>query len=341
MTVRGIDISKYNQVTDWRKVKASGVEFVYIRVLDDDGLTIDPFFALHWKQAKEVGLLRGAYVPFYAWNDPIQVANKVFDALIMQEAGDWWAGELPIAIDVEPSQVYKSVEYQWHQLTTLIAKIESLCLVHPIIYTGQPTWDSFVNPNRDITFETLPDLWHAGYIWAMPHETTFAAWQDSFRPYKLPNNWTDWKIWQWAGDDGRVDGIESACDLDVFNGTFAELVAWGEAHKIAETDNTPDIAVGTDLPFDSRDMDLGVHELDIFGRFAAWWKERFTPKPKITNQQVINAFYSVYGGKEYWDRLISALGEVQANGLAANRDALFVDLEKLPEAVNTELAKLS
>lgn len=335
MTVKGIDISRFQKVTDWHKVAASGIKFVYIRVLDTDGIHVDPYFDLHWIQAKAVGLLRGAYVPFYGWNRQSEVAQAVFDALDPLDRGDWWMGELPIAVDVEPSSVYKSTEYQWFQLTTLLSLIEKQCLVRPIIYTGQPTWDYFVNPDRNITFERLPDLWHAAYVWAMPHVTTFEAnWNDDYKPFRLPNMWADYKIWQWAGDDGRVDGIDNACDLDVFNGTYEELVAWGKAHKISETDSVPDV----ELPFDSREIDEGVHELDIFGRFAAWWAERFAPKTMaITNQMVFNAFFKVYGGDSYWAELVKKVGQYEATRMAANRDGVFVELEKLPRAVSNAL----
>ena len=331
MTVKGIDTSKYQQAIDWRQVKAAGVDFAYIRVTDDDGLSPDPMFERNWRESKDAGLLRGFYVPFYAWNDPVKVAEKVFSIVDPIDRGDWWMGELPIAIDVEPSKIYKSLEYQWFQLLRTIDEIETRCLVNTIVYTGQPTWDYFVNPNKSFSFDKLPDLWHAGYIWSMPHVTTFEQhWSDGYKPFRLPNLWLDYKLWQWAGDDGRVDGVETACDLDIFNGTYEELVSWGKSHKIPEIDTEGESRFSR------------VNELFWQGKIGEAVNEllfaRVDPSPKrITNQQVFNAFYRVYGGDSYWTRLVGTVGQIEADRMAANRDSAFVELEKLPKEVSDDL----
>ena len=347
MTIRGIDISKYQQVIDWRKVKASGVVFVYIRVLDDDGLRIDPYFNLNWTQSKNVGMLRGAYIPFYAWNDPMQVARNVFNALDPIERGDWWMGELPIAIDYEPHEITRSPAFMQQRLLTVINEIERLCLVKPIIYTSAYTWDTYVNPKGDFVLDPLLDLWVANYIFDYQkvgrRVTTWDKLDAAFPTFNpaIPNTWKfiGEDIWQAAGDDGFVDGVANACDMDHWRGTYQELVEWGEAHKIPETDSEPDHIVDVSnmvLPFDSREMDSGVHELDLLSRLSNWFVESLKPPVKmITNQMVFNAFFKVYGGDDYWNQLTLAVGgQDVATQMAANRDGAFVALEKLPVAVN-------
>lgn len=62
---RGIDISKFNKVVDWRQVKESGVEYVILRAGGSDdkthGFYKDSKFEEYYQGAKAVGLHVGAY----------------------------------------------------------------------------------------------------------------------------------------------------------------------------------------------------------------------------------------------------------------------------------------
>lgn len=57
----------------------------------------------------------------------------------------------------------------------------------------------------------------------------------------------------------------------------------------------------------------------------------------VTNQEIINAFYEVYGD-DGWSELVRAVGADLANNeMANNRIMTFVALEKLPQAVSKAL----
>jgi lysozyme len=57
---KGMDLSHYQVVTDWKAVKADGVEFVYIKATEGNSYA-DPKADSHFKGAKGVGLARGFY----------------------------------------------------------------------------------------------------------------------------------------------------------------------------------------------------------------------------------------------------------------------------------------
>src|SRR5262245_1658825 len=55
----GIDISYWQDLIDWPKVKQSGRAFAFVRAAD--GTYVDPRFQMNWASIKSVGMIRGAY----------------------------------------------------------------------------------------------------------------------------------------------------------------------------------------------------------------------------------------------------------------------------------------
>ena len=63
--VYGVDVSKYQKNVDWKKVKAAGIDFAFIRAgysgLATGSLTKDPYFDQNMKNAKAAGIKVGVY----------------------------------------------------------------------------------------------------------------------------------------------------------------------------------------------------------------------------------------------------------------------------------------
>ena len=78
---------------DWSAVAASGVAFTFIKATEAATL-VDPLFASHWAQAKQAGVLRGAYHFFRPKVDAVAQARHFLAQLTH-------IGELPPVIDVE------------------------------------------------------------------------------------------------------------------------------------------------------------------------------------------------------------------------------------------------
>lgn len=61
-TMYGVDLSKWNKVTDYSKIKAFGLDFAIIRAGGNyGGFYKDPMFEQHYAGCKNVGLAVGAY----------------------------------------------------------------------------------------------------------------------------------------------------------------------------------------------------------------------------------------------------------------------------------------
>ena len=198
-TVKGIDVSYYQGVIDWTKVRADGVEYAFVRV--SDGLNYqDSKFAANWSGSRAAGVLHGAYQFFRPGQDPIAQAD-----LLLSKMGTPAPDDLPPVIDVEaadgktPAQITAGVK-AW------IAHVKAAIGKDPIIYTGFYFWrDSVGAPDL-----TSSPLWHAQYSTA-----------------ECPNiapPWQDWAFWQYTSS-GSVNGISGNVDTNRFNGTRTDLMA--------------------------------------------------------------------------------------------------------------------
>ena len=200
-TTLGMDVSYYQETINWAAAKAGGIEYSFIRV--SDGTTKhDPKFASNWTNAKAAGVIRGAYQFFR----PNQDVNTQADILINAISGDFGQGDLPPVIDVEvtggvSAATIASRVHQW------IDRVHNALGVNPIIYTGFYFWrDSVGSPSG---FDNNP-LWIAAYVSHCPD---------------IPLHWSQWTFWQYT-DTGSVPGVPVAPDMNRFNGSLADLLAF-------------------------------------------------------------------------------------------------------------------
>src|SRR5512143_3772416 len=60
MPVQGIDVSYWQGDIDWMQARNAGVRFAYIKATEG-GDVVDPKFLQNWQNAKNAGVVRGAY----------------------------------------------------------------------------------------------------------------------------------------------------------------------------------------------------------------------------------------------------------------------------------------
>jgi lysozyme len=197
--VHGIDVSRHQNKIDWEEVanhkhKYIEVNFTFIKA--SEGRTIkDPMFAVNWKEAKRVNLLRGAY-HFYRPHLTPHEQFALFKSVVKLEKED-----LPPVLDVEirgsgsPAKLKAGVK-KWLELA------EKHYGVTPILYTSYSFYKHYFNTPE---FKKYP-LWIAHY-----------ATDDLNR---LVNRW---HFWQHA-ESARVKGIKGTVDFNVFKGTYIELL---------------------------------------------------------------------------------------------------------------------
>jgi lysozyme len=196
-SIHGIDVSKYQQLIAWDQVKAMQVKkvklgFAFIKATEGIG-NVDPQFKRNWKRSKDAGMIRGAYHFFLPTKDGRMQAENFIKAVNLK------TGDLPPVLDIEQTygvtkDILRSEVKEWLNI------VETNYNVRPIIYTNI----DFYKQNLGEEFDNYP-LWVAHY----------------YQP-RQPRIKRDWVFWQ-HNDNGRVNGVLSAVDFDVFSGDSAEF----------------------------------------------------------------------------------------------------------------------
>lgn len=195
--IHGIDVSKFQKEINWQAVKQMRVQkirisFAFIKATE--GITRqDPSFKDNWEKAGKAGIIRGAYHFFYATRNPIKQAINFNNVVTLQP------GDLPPVLDIEttnnlPASVIRSTAKIW------LEEMERVYKVKPIIYTNIHFYETYLGDE----FDGYP-LWIAHYY-------------QKERPRSVRN----WKFWQHS-DIGRVNGIRTTVDFNVFKGDSTDL----------------------------------------------------------------------------------------------------------------------
>jgi lysozyme len=207
----GIDVSTWQDATstpqhmDFSKSVAMGAKFVFIKASHSTALDED--FLINWKNAKDAGIIRGAY-HYLDWSKPAIEQARFFAGLLKQDPG-----ELPPVLDFENRTNVPSPVSTILACKTFLVEAERLIQRKLIIYTSPYFWREF--GATDVLFEQYP-LWIA-------HYTTAA---DPIVP--LP--WKSWTFWQWTDrGDGLAYGAESkSLDMNWFNGSYEDLLKFAD-----------------------------------------------------------------------------------------------------------------
>jgi len=195
--IHGIDVSKYQQTIAWEEVQKMQVQqiklgFAFIKATEGVGNN-DETFSRNWKKSKQAGIIRGAYHFFIGSKDGKLQAENFIDKVELEP------GDLPPVLDVEQlngvnGMILKKEVRKWLQTT------ETYYGVKPIIYTNVDFYNRYLGSE----FNDYP-LWVAHYY------------QDEH-----PRIGRGWTFWQHS-DEGRVNGIISKVDFNVFNGDSLEF----------------------------------------------------------------------------------------------------------------------
>lgn len=199
----GIDVSRYEEIESWSKIKGSGYLFAAMRATVGDYYT-DPTLSKYWDGSGAVGIVRTAY-HVIAPERPVLAQMDRFAKAVVQ-----FKRELPWVLDVELDRGQTNANII-NRTKACLQYMEDMSGRRPLFYTN---WN-FINSH----FTPVPswvsdyDLWVANY---------------TIKPDPLlPVGWKKWKIWQYS-ESGIVPGVanESKTDLDLFNGTLQELMEY-------------------------------------------------------------------------------------------------------------------
>ena len=187
VNTKGVDISSWNGDIDLSKVKKAGYEWVMIRCGFGNDVTSkdDNRFEANVKKAEAIGMPWGAYFYTYSLSeaDDKSELNHILRLLKGKKP------TLPIAIDVEDADNYKSKKGGWnYSNVNRNAKylLEGLAKngYYPMLYTGFEEIENYISES----------VWRKYDMW-------FAHWARSCG-YKENNL----SMWQYGGETNLIDG---------------------------------------------------------------------------------------------------------------------------------------
>lgn len=195
MEIKGVDVSTYNGVIDWAKVKAAGYSFAILKIINKS-LAKDSKFEANWKGCDSAGVtIQGVYNYSYATTTAkaVQDANAVVGALNGRKAMVW--------LDVEDN-VQKGLGARLIDIiNTYQMVIESAGLQFGV-YTGLSFYNSYIKPYK---VQINCPFWIARY------GKNNGSKVDSNKPGISHTLYG----WQYTSK-GTVNGISGAVDLNVF-----------------------------------------------------------------------------------------------------------------------------
>ena len=202
VSVLGVDVSQHNGDIDWEKVKASGVDFAYIRAgirgYGSGKLVEDTTYEANITAAKAAGLHVGVYFATQALNEA--EAKEEADYVLQLISGK--GVDCPVAIDIEKIEEYdttpRTLGLTKDQYTANVkAFLEEIRNggYDAMIYGNAKTFTMMLNMEQVEDYEK----WFADYI-------TPAVYTPEF-PYAF-------RIWQFTCN-GKCDGINGTCDYNI------------------------------------------------------------------------------------------------------------------------------
>ena len=195
----GVDVSIYQSKVDWEQVKKAGVSFSIVRAtMGEEGIDAD--FHKRWAEARQDGLVRGAYHFFHGKEDAALQAKHFVKTVVLKK------GDLPLIVDIErtPENKQLSAKVLSQKLRTFVDIVYQKTGIRPIIYTSPKFW----NDSFDESFGEHP-LWVAEYEVDAPHAT---------------KGWKGWTFWQHT-EKGKMPGVDGFVDQNWFQGSVEELKA--------------------------------------------------------------------------------------------------------------------
>jgi lysozyme len=211
MPIQGIDVSYWQGDIDWRKVRAAGVQFAYIKATEG-GDHLDPKFRQNWDAAKRAGLARGAY-------------HFIYWCRYASEQAAWFVRNVPR----DPDALPPVLDLEWHthsktcpakisrelalkKIKIILDAMEAHTGKQPIIYTD-PAF------HKDV----LQGEFENYHYWLR----SVAA-----EPDKIYRG-RSWAFWQFT-TTGTVPGIQGKVDRNIYNGSRSDwdrVLKWLEASR--------------------------------------------------------------------------------------------------------------
>lgn len=242
----GVDISRWNGEVDYEKLKASGVDFVILRI--GYGADMDIRFEINYAAAKAAGIDTGVYLYTIATTTEEAVAEA--DALI-----EWAKGrqfEYPVFYDIESESIHAGMTNT--QRTNLCI---AFCdrIYEAGLYPG--IYSSYYWLRDSIDMEKINERYG---VWV-------AAWTSSGEADRDYSSTYD--MWQYT-DSGSASGVSGNVDCNVCYVDFPTMIKNGGYNGYTKSEDDPG-EIESALPdingdgiTDSADL-LAMEQMILFG----------------------------------------------------------------------------
>ena len=200
-TVKGVDVSHFDGTVDWGAARRDGIAFAIIKATEGTSF-VDNHFAANWTNTGANGIVHGAYHFFRPESDPVAQAD-----FFVRVAGSPRPGDLPPVIDLEVTDGLTAAQVA-AGARRFLQRVQQNTGRVPLIYTSVRVFNSLLGGPAG--FDPYP-LWVANWNVRCPN---------------IPDPpWTRWTVWQ-SSATGTVAGFSDPVDVDRFNGTSADLMAF-------------------------------------------------------------------------------------------------------------------
>lgn len=194
----GIDISHYQGIINWKQVAfledSIPIDFVMIRATAGDTKN-DKYFKYNWREAKNQNIKRGAYHYYRPNENSTKQAENFIDRVTLEK------GDIVPILDIEEEPIVQSIAQLRKGIKNWLEIVEKEYGAKPIIYTG----DSF----------------YKDYLKGKGFED-YSFWIANYNKNRIKPKMNKWLIWQFS-DQGKVAGINTFVDLNVFDGNAKHL----------------------------------------------------------------------------------------------------------------------
>lgn len=200
--VSGVDVAGHQRpggaAINWKSVGTiGGQDFAFVKASEGEGWK-NVFYDEDAGAARDAGLKVGAYHYARPAEDPLAQA-RYFASVI--NAGP--ATDLPPVLDLEVAEGLGPVALTaWTKV--FLTEVERATGKKPMVYTYRYFW--YEHMNNTNAFTSYP-LWLAAY---------------QNQPPRPVGGWDKLTFWQ-RSDNGRVAGINTPVDMNLFNGTKGQL----------------------------------------------------------------------------------------------------------------------
>lgn len=202
---RYIDVSRYQGVIDWAKVKAAGYRGAMLKTVStnhslsnrSDGLYIDPTFETNYRNARAAGLDVGVYYYTYATSEAMADAELA----LVREAVRGKELTMPVCVDVEENKLKQLSTLDLSNLTAYaLERVERMGF-----YAQLYTYTGYKYELDMARLSSRWDVWLADYTGKTPNVTfNYNAHQHTSK--------------------GSVPGISGNVDLNVTTLNYPKII---------------------------------------------------------------------------------------------------------------------